>query len=66
MNPVDKFRNDYLDKIIQEEQKKKEITFWKQMSCFHRYEAKGFISYEDWTLTVKCVKCGSTKQKRLS
>jgi hypothetical protein len=56
INPVDKFRNDFFEKIIKEEKEKEKALILAQKNCFHSYNLMGNITrngYQERT----CSKC---------
>jgi hypothetical protein len=68
INPVDKFRNDFFDRVIQEEKEKKEkeqkeelAIKRKQANCFHKYNLMNTNSSGYQSLS--CSKCGYTTTK---
>lgn len=57
INPVDKFRNDFFDKLIKKEKDREQAKRIAQKHCFHNYNIMGIINpngYQERT----CSKCG--------
>lgn len=59
INEIDKFRNDFFDKLINESIKKKKETEQIQRNCFHIYNIMGLVNmngYQERTCS-KCNHC---------
>lgn len=62
INPVDKFRNDFFEKLIKEEKEKERALQMAQKHCFHNYNIMGITSnngYQERT----CSKCSHSTIK---
>jgi hypothetical protein len=62
INEIDKFRNDFFDKLIKEEKEKEKAKIMAQKHCFHNYNLMGIINengYQERT----CSKCGHSALK---
>jgi hypothetical protein len=62
INPVDKFRNDFFEKLIKEEKEKEKAILMAQKQCFHKYNIMGLVNtngYQERT----CSKCGHSAVK---
>ena len=44
INEIDKFRNDFFDKVIKDTKDKEQIRKLAQKNCFHRYNIMGPIT----------------------
>ena len=58
MNRVDKYRNDFFDMLIKEENDKEKAKKLKHANCFHNYNIMGLVNtngYQERT----CCKCGN-------
>jgi hypothetical protein len=56
INEIDKFRNDFFDKVIKDAKEKEQIKKLAQKNCFHKYTIIGTITpsgYQERT----CSKC---------
>jgi len=51
VNDIDKFRNDFFEKLIKEERKKENEINLARKNCFHKYEIKGI---NDERICSKC------------
>jgi hypothetical protein len=56
INPVDKFRNDFFEKIIKEEKEKEQAKILLQRKCFHKYNIMGIINQNGYQERT-CSKC---------
>ena len=64
VNEIDKFRQDFFDKVIADEKEKERILKEKQRKCFHTYNIMGLTGpngYQERT----CSKCGHSDIKSL-
>lgn len=64
INEVDKFRNDFFDKLIKDEKEKERAKLMAQKQCFHNYNLLGLLSsngYQERT----CSKCNHSCVKSL-
>jgi hypothetical protein len=61
INEIDKFRNDFFDKLIREEREKVATLERKQANCAHKYDGLG--RPEGGYQSRKCSKCGHTAVK---
>jgi hypothetical protein len=64
INPVDKFRDDFFDKLIREEREKENARIMNQKKCFHTYNLMGILNtsgYQERT----CSKCGHSVIKSI-
>jgi hypothetical protein len=64
INEVDKFRNNFFEKLIKEEKEKEQKLIMTQKNCFHTYNIMGQISssgYQERT----CSKCGHAAIKSI-
>ncbi len=64
INEVDKFRNDFFEKLIKEEKEKERALKFAQSPCFHNYNIMGLLSsngYQERT----CSKCGHSALKSI-
>ena len=61
INEIDKFRNDFFEKLIKEEKEKERIKQFAQKNCYHTYNIMGFVTngYQERT----CCKCNHTVVK---
>jgi hypothetical protein len=62
INEIDKFRNDFFDKVIKDAKDKERAEKLAQKSCFHKYSVMGQITmagYQERT----CPKCGHSAIK---
>jgi len=57
VNEVDKFRQDFFDKLIKEEKQKERELKLKQANCFHNYNIMGLVSDRGYQHRT-CSKCG--------
>jgi hypothetical protein len=62
-NAIDDFRNNFFDKLIQEEKEKEREIKLLQTNCFHHFSIMGHIQnlYQERT----CSKCGLTAIKSI-
>lgn len=64
INEIDKFRNDFFDKLIKEEKEKERAKILEQKNCFHNYNLRGILTetgYQERT----CSKCGHSALKSI-
>ncbi len=64
INQVDKFRNDFFEKLIKEEKEKEKAIMLAQKQCFHKYNLMDNINrngYQERT----CSKCGHSALKSI-
>ena len=62
INEIDKFRNDFFDKVIKDAKEKEKAEKLAQKNCFHKYSVMGPITqagYQERT----CPKCGHSTIK---
>jgi len=62
IDPLEKFRNDFFDKLIKDEKEKEKAKQLAQKNCFHSYNLQGEITpngYQERT----CSKCNHTAFK---
>lgn len=62
VNEIDKFRNDFFDKVIKDAKEKEQAKKLAQKSCFHKYTVMGPITvagYQERT----CTSCDHTAIK---
>ena len=62
INEIDKFRNDFFDKVIKDAKEKERLKKLAQKTCFHKYSLMGTITaaaYQERT----CSKCGHSAIK---
>jgi hypothetical protein len=62
VNEIDKFRNDFFDKVIKDAKEKEQAKKLAQKNCFHKYTLLGVITtagYQERT----CSKCGHSAIK---
>jgi hypothetical protein len=64
INGVDKFRNDFFDKLIREEKEKEKALHIKQKNCRHNYSILGPVNINDYQSRT-CSKCGHEVLKSL-
>lgn len=64
IDPLEKFRSEFFDKLIKEEKEKEKAKIIAQKQCFHNYNLRGVITetgYQERT----CSKCGHSALKSL-
>lgn len=61
VNEIDKFRNDFFDKLIKEEKEKEATILRQQSNCVHKYDRLGHPS-NGYQLRT-CSKCGHSAVK---
>ena len=62
INEIDKFRNNFFDKVIKDAKEKERVEKLAQKNCFHKYSVMGAITqagYQERT----CPKCGHSTIK---
>ena len=62
VNEIDKFRNDFFDKVIKDAKEKEQIKKLAQKNCYHKYIITDSITatgYQERT----CSKCGHSAIK---
>ena len=62
INEIDKFRNNFFDKVIKDAKEKERVEKLAQKNCFHKYSIMGPITqagYQERT----CPKCGHSTIK---
>ncbi len=64
INEVDKFRNDFFDKLIKEEKEKEHAKLMAQKHCFHKYNIIGLINQNGYQQRT-CSKCGHSALKSI-
>jgi len=62
VNEIDKFRNDFFDKLIKEEREKEAALERKQANCLHKYDGHGRPDANGYQ-SRRCSKCGHTAIK---
>jgi hypothetical protein len=61
-NPVDKFRAEFFEKIVKEEQAKEKAQQLAQKNCFHNFNLRGIITEGGYQQRT-CSKCGLSALK---
>ena len=64
VNEIDKFRNDFFEKLIKEEKAKEAALMRLQANCVHKYDQLGHISGNGYQPRT-CSKCGHTATKSI-
>lgn len=64
INEVDKFRNDFFEKLIKEEQEKERAKKIAQKHCFHNYNIMGMVNQNGYQERT-CCKCGHNTIKSI-
>lgn len=64
MNDIDKFRNDFFDKILQQERENERILQEKQATCFHLYNIID-ITLPNGYQKRTCSKCNHSDVKNI-
>lgn len=64
VNEIDKFRNDFFEKVIQAEREKEKERKLEQKNCFHNYSIMGAISINGYQHRT-CSKCDHSAVKSL-
>jgi hypothetical protein len=64
MNPVDKFRTDFFEKLVKEETAKENAKRLAQKNCFHNYNLRGIVTESGYQQRT-CSKCGITALKSI-
>ena len=64
INPVDKFRNDFFEKLIKEEKEKEQAKIMAQKHCFHNYNVMGIVNQSGYQ-ERSCSKCGHSAIKSI-
>lgn len=62
VNEIDKFRNDFFDKLIKEEREKEATILRQQANCVHKYDQLGRPSANGYQSRT-CSKCGHSAVK---
>jgi hypothetical protein len=62
-NPIDKFRQDFFDKVIQQEKEAAATLKRKQINCWHKYTLHGHALSGDVILV--CSKCDHQTTRRM-
>lgn len=62
INPVDKFRNEFFEKIIKEEKEKEKALEIAQKTCFHNYNIMGITNQNGYQERT-CSKCSHSAIK---
>jgi hypothetical protein len=57
VNEIDKFRNDFFDKLIKEERQKEAELMRQQANCLHKYDQHGRPTANGYQSRI-CSKCG--------
>jgi hypothetical protein len=65
INEIDKFRNDFFDKLIKEEREKAAAIERQQANCVHKYDKHGRPTAADGYQSRICSKCGHHAIKSL-
>ncbi len=55
-NEIDKFRNNFFDKVIKEEQEKSASIERQQANCLHKYDKRGRPTKDGYQSRI-CSKC---------
>lgn len=63
-NPIDKFRQDFFDKVIQQEKEVAAALKRKQLNCWHKYEVHGHTLSSSGNALLVCSKCGHSSTRR--
>ena len=64
VNEVDKFRNDFFEKLIKDEKEKERALKLAQANCFHNYNIMSLVN-EGGYQTRTCSKCGHSALKNI-
>jgi hypothetical protein len=64
-NPIDKFRQDFFDKVIQQEKETAAAFKRKQTNCWHKYTLHGHALSGDGVVILVCSKCGHSSTRRI-
>jgi hypothetical protein len=56
INKIDKFRNDFFDKVIKDAKDKERVEKLAQKNCFHKYSVMGPITHAGYQERT-CPKC---------
>lgn len=64
INEIDKFRNDFFEKLIKEENEKVRIRISSQKNCYHKYNIIGFTNLNGYQERT-CSKCDHTTIKSI-
>ena len=64
INEIDKFRNDFFEKLIKEEKEKEVAIILAQKNCYHNYNIMSLVSANGYQ-ERKCCKCNHTIIKSL-
>ena len=62
VNEIDKFRNDFFEKLIKEEKAKEAAILREQTNCLHKYDEVARPSQNGYQSRT-CSKCGHTAIK---
>jgi hypothetical protein len=62
VNEVDKFRNNFFEKLIKEETEKERALKLAQSQCFHNYNIMGIVGDNGYQQRT-CCKCGHSALK---
>jgi hypothetical protein len=65
MDEIDKFRENFFDKVIEAEKRKAQEEKRKQATCFHKYEQVEQNTQSEYQYRV-CSKCGHSALKRVN
>jgi hypothetical protein len=65
IDPIDRFRADFYDNLIQEETKMANDEKLKQTTCYHQYSIMEPI-YQQTYQQRTCAKCGHSAVKRVT
>jgi hypothetical protein len=64
INEIDKFRNDFFDKVIKDAKDKERVEKLAQKNCFHKYIIMGPITAAGYQ-ERSCSKCGHSSIKSI-
>jgi hypothetical protein len=64
VSPIDKFRQDFFEKVIQQEKEQAAALKRKQLNCWHKYEVHGHTLSSSGTALLVCSKCGHSSTRR--
>lgn len=62
INEIDKFRNDFFEKVIKEEKEKVRVRELAQKNCFHNYNIMALANANGYQ-ERQCCKCGHSAVK---
>ena len=62
INEIDKFRNDFFEKVIKEEKEKVRVRELAQKNCYHNYNIMALANANGYQ-ERQCCKCGHSVVK---